>query len=68
MTTKGVKDVSAVTAATSPTQKINVIAMMKARMALVPKAVINETGMVLEASLAFSAEFQVSIAERKTHR
>lgn len=54
-------EVSAVTASTSPTQKISVTAMMMVRTALVPKAVIGETGMVLEASLAFSAErFQYS--------
>jgi hypothetical protein len=54
MTTKGVSVTSAVTASTSPTQKISVMAIMKARIAFVPKAVISETGIVFDASFAFS--------------
>ena len=60
MTTKGVREVSAVTASTLPTQKRSVRAMMKARMALVPKAVRREMGIVREASWAFSAGLAVS--------
>jgi outer membrane lipopolysaccharide assembly protein LptE/RlpB len=61
MTTKGVRLVSDMTWSTSPTQKIKVIAIIKARMAFVPNAVNSEYGMVLEASFAFSATHKISV-------
>ena len=60
MTTNGVRLVSEVTWSTSPTQKIKVTPMMKARIELVPNAINNEYGIVFDASFAFSAGSKVS--------
>jgi hypothetical protein len=65
ITTKGVRLTSEVTCSTFPTQKINVIAMINARMAFVANAVNSEYGMVLEASFAFSASHKFSTCRRQ---
>ena len=61
MTTKGVRLGSAVTWSMSPTQKIKVTAIMKAKIALVPNAKINKKGIVLNASFAFSAKYKIRL-------